>query len=248
MKAGREKAWLQALAALMALAGLLLAAPAARAAGTVTYLEPPVQVRRADTGAWVRLNPGDEVRGGDAIRTGRGGRVEITVGPRRVFRVGQVSEVELPSLSEPDTGGLRARLRLLGGRLWSSLVAPLQAQEEVRVDTTTATIGVKGTRFGVDHERERETSTVQVVEGTVEARPPAEETDEPTEVPGPREVAPPQEISEDQWMLLVQQDQKLVVRPGEAPQLGPMTPEDRADPWVQFNEGRDAALEAAAAE
>jgi hypothetical protein len=62
------------------------------------------------------------------------------------------------------------------------------------------------------------------------------------EIAGPREVAPPQEISRDEWLLLVTRDQKVVIRPGEVPQTEPLTAEDKADEWVRFNTERDSQL------
>jgi hypothetical protein len=240
------------LAGALALAALLLApllaipaaAGAATSAATVTYLEIPAQIKHKGASDWKVLNRGDEVREGDTIRTGMGGRVEVTISPKRVFRVGQATEVELPAF---DTKvGLHASFNVLVGRFWTSVRAPLAEAlgESVQVSTTTATIGIKGTQFGVDHDRVHEASQVTVVEGTVTAASPKEGGGK-QEVAGPREVAPPQEISRDQWLLLVSRNQKLLIRPGEAPKVEPMTAADKADEWVVFNHERDLAQDAA---
>jgi hypothetical protein len=64
------------------------------------------------------------------------------------------------------------------------------------------------------------------------------------EIAGPREVTPPQEVSRDEWLLLVSADQKVIIRPGEVPQIEPLTAEDKEDEWVKFNTTRDAEIAA----
>lgn len=214
-------------------------------AAKVTYLERPAQVKRAGTEEWAVLKLGDAVHSGDSIRTGMGARVEITVGDQRVFRIGQATEIELPELEDSTKNeGLRAKINLILGRFWGGLLKPLKQSygERFQVETATATIGVKGTQFGVDFDKESKASQVAVVTGTVAAQPPASEVSAPQEVPGPREVAPPQEISRGEWLVLVERDQKVIIRPGEVPQVEPLTPEDKADEWLRFNVERDRAM------
>ncbi len=229
----------------MPLAVALLLLPGLAWAAEVTYLKRPAEIKRRGTTTWQVLNLGDEVNAGDAIRTGFGGRVEVTLSSRRVFRVGEATEIEMPQLEDSEEKGIRARFRLLLGRFWGGLIRPLTRRRGQRfeVSTTVATIGVKGTQFGMDHDKATEQSKLLVLDGVVAAVPPGGEI-EREEVPGPREVAPPQEISEDEWLLLVERDQKLVIRPDEAPRVEPITPEERADEWVQFNLARDRALAA----
>jgi hypothetical protein len=227
---------------LLLLAALLLA-PLAAFAAKVTYLELPAQIKPKGATAWRSLSMGQEVREGDVIRTGMGGRVEVTIAEKRVFRIGQATEVELPAFAE--TSGLKATFNVLVGRFWGSIRAPLAETlgEKVEVQTTTATIGIKGTNFGVDHDRVTQASQVTVIEGTVSAAAP-KPVGGREEVSGPREVAPPAEISRDQWLLLVSRDQKVVIRPGQEPKVEAMTAADKADEWVVFNRERDQAQDA----
>lgn len=227
---------------LLALATLAVF-PALLAAAEVTFLARPVEVKRRGTQEWQVLKLGDQVNAGDAIRTGFGGRVEITISNKRVFRVGEATEIELPQLIDSEKKGIKAKFKLLLGRFWAGLIRPMRDQERERfeVSTPTATIGVKGTQFGVDYDKKRDASQVLVIDGTVAAVPPGQEVPV-VEIAGPREVAPPQEISLDEWMLLVSRDQKLIIRPGEIPQVEPLTPEDKEDEWVKFNIERDRNL------
>ncbi len=223
------------------LAALLLA-PMAVSAAKVTYLVKPAEVKRRGTQKWIALEMGDKVGQGDTVRTGFGARLELSITRKRQFRISQATEIYMDDLEEEKPrSGLRARVSLLLGRFWGSIRTPLSSAfgERVEVATPTATIGVKGTSFGVDHDKETQDTRVAVINGSVEVNPPPKEAVAPTEIEGPREVAPPQEVSREAWTALVGADQKLVIRPGEAPRTEPLTEEDKKDEWVAFNIQRD---------
>ncbi len=217
--------------------------PALASAAKVTYLKRPVEIKRKGETKWKVLRLGFTVNAGDTIRTGFGGRVEVTLSSKRVFRIGSASEVEMPELEDSPKRGLRARFRLHLGRFWGGLVRPLSRLrgQKFQVSTSSATIGVKGTQFGMDYDKKRKTSQLLVLDGKVAAVPPGDE-ERLVEVEGPREIAGPQEISEDEWLLLVERDQKVVIVPGEAPRVEPITDKDREDEWVQFNLERDRRM------
>ena len=219
---------------------LLFVLPVVLEAAEVTYLVKPVQILRKGGKNWKPLRMGDKVFEGDTIRTGMGARVEITISPKRQFRIGQASEVEIRGL-EATPKGMKANFGLILGRFWGSLRKPLSSvnQERFTVSTATATIGVKGTSFGVDYNKEDKSSVVAVVTGEVAVNPPPRPPALPTEIPGPREIAPPQQISRADWTQLVAKDQKVIIRPGEKPKLEPLTDEDKKDEWMAFNIARD---------
>lgn len=224
----------------------LLSAPALAWAAEVTYLEPPAEVKHKDSDQFVPLHLHDQVYAGDTIRTGKGGRVEITISHKRVFRIGQSSTVELPQLEDSSQEGLRARFNLLFGHFWGAVLRPLRnlQAEHFQVRTATATIGIKGTEFGVDYSTKTERTRAVVIKGVVTAESPPHEVGAPAPVPAPHEVPPPHQVSQAQWMLIVTQDQKLIVQPGETPRAEPLTAADKADEWVRFNTERDAQLAA----
>jgi len=243
----RESMAITRFARLFAITALVLCLMAATAmAAKVTYLKRPAEVQRQGKGEFATLNMGDEVIAGDVIRTGMGARVEVTISEKRVFRIGQATKISIPQMEDTKAKGFKARFNLTLGRFWGGVVKPLSdpATERFEVATETATIGVKGTSFGVDFNKDKDESSVLVLEGTIAAVPPGKDPSAPVEVAGPQEIAPPQEISRDEWTLLVTRDQKVIIRPGEAPSVEPLTAEDKEDEWVKFNMERDAALAA----
>ena len=235
--AGRMR-WLPLRTGLLGVFALLVALAAQ--AADVTYLEHPAQIKRKGTEEYVRLDMGAKVNQGDVIRTGMGARVEVTIEPKRLFRVGPATEIELPDFTVQ--GGMKTRVNVLLGRMWANIGSPLKeaAGESFQVTTKTATVGVKGTQFGVDYDKAQDSSQVSVIEGVVSAVPPP--STGVTEIAGPREIAPPQEISQSQWQILVLRDQKVIIRAGGIPQVVPLTAEDKADDWIAFNIQRDKAL------
>ncbi|MBI4083854.1 MAG: FecR domain-containing protein [Candidatus Lambdaproteobacteria bacterium] len=233
---------LVAVATLLAALAMLWLSAEVHAA-EVGYLVPPAQIKRKGTEVWQTLKLGDQVNEGDTLRTGMGARVEIRLKDLRVFRIGQATEVEMTGLQ--DDRGLRAKFGLILGQFWGSLVKPLARAtgEKFEVQTASATIGIKGTSFGVVFDKATGGVDVSVLTGEIVAVPPGKEIGPPTEVPGPREIAPPQEVSRDQWEVIVTRDQRLIIRPGEAPRTVPLTAEDKQDPWVAFNIERDRLLQ-----
>lgn len=225
------------------LIGASILLPTLAAAAKVTYLKRPAEIKRKGAREWRPLRLGFTVKGGDSIRTGFGGRVEVKVGSRRVFRVAEVTELEIPQLEETKKGGLRALFKLTLGRFWGGLIRPLKklSGDKFRVSTASATIGVKGTRFGMDYDPKTKVSRLLVLDGAVAAVPPGDE-DRLVEVEAPREIPGPQEITEEEWLLLARKNQKIVIRPGEAPRVEPITDEDLEDEWVRFNQERDRQL------
>jgi hypothetical protein len=219
----------------------VLASPAL--AAKVTLLQRPVEVKHAGQTKWQPLNVGDEVSEGDSVRTGHGGRVEITIADKRVFRVGEASEVTLDKLTLKD-GDMDGKVRVLLGRLWSAILVPLKESrgEQYIIETPTATMGIKGTRFGVDFDGKTKALATTVLEGKVVVNPAKEPAAPPTEVAGPRQVAPPQQITRQEWVLLVSANQKLIFVPGQDPKVVPITDEDRQDEWVKFNDARDGEM------
>ena len=231
-------------AALLAVACLLPDSPA-HAAGTavVTDLVKPAQVLRRGAKEWTFLNLTAEVHEGDHVRTGSGARVELTLSDGRVVRVGQRSEIEIPRLNNGENL-LNIKIGLLAGRLWGNLLRKLRLEhgEFLAVTTPTATMGIKGTQFGVDNDLERELVQVTVLQGVVAALPPGSDPGAPKEIAGPREVAPPQEITREAWEVLVGAQQKLILRPGRKPVLEAVQKQDLEDPWINYNLARDRAM------
>jgi hypothetical protein len=76
-------------------------------AGGVNLVSGDVKVRRAASADWLALSTEDELKGGDTVRTGATGRVEVLLNPGSYFRAGGNTEFTLASA---DLDGLRVEL------------------------------------------------------------------------------------------------------------------------------------------
>lgn len=76
-------------------------------AGGVNFVAGDVRVRRAGAKEWRELTAEDELRSGDAVRTGVAGRVEILLNPGSYFRAGGSTEF---TLEDANLDELRVRL------------------------------------------------------------------------------------------------------------------------------------------
>ena len=219
-------------------------------------MQAPLQIQRAGKTSWQNISVATASRvqlaDGDMLRTGRGGWAEIRLGKKRVLRLGELTKASLhEGLGDsPKTaprqrpGELRLALRLAAGKVWFAIGRKLNPRrEQLMIRTPTAVIGVKGTRFGVDHETALNVSKVKVLEGQVGATSPAAGfAEKPTAILAPQEVAPPAEVSQAQWVQAVLADQVLEVDATGMPQVRSLTPEEKKDPWLEFNQQRDVAL------
>jgi hypothetical protein len=76
-------------------------------AGGVNFVSGEVTFRRAGHDAWQQLATTDELKAGDAVRTGADGRAEILLNPGSYLRLGATSEFEL---TDPSLDSLRVKL------------------------------------------------------------------------------------------------------------------------------------------
>jgi hypothetical protein len=71
-------------------------------AGAVNFVSGDVRVRRAGETEWRELTMKDELKSGDAVRTGADGRVEMLLNPGSYFRAGEGAEFALADASLDD--------------------------------------------------------------------------------------------------------------------------------------------------
>jgi hypothetical protein len=71
-------------------------------AGGVNLVSGDVKVRRAASADWLALSTADELKGGDTVRTGADGRVEVLLNPGSYFRAGGGAEFTLASTDLDD--------------------------------------------------------------------------------------------------------------------------------------------------
>jgi hypothetical protein len=134
-------------------AAILLGASAASAqstaAGRIKVATGAVRV--VHTGSEFAARPGRLVYQGDLIRTGRDGRLGLTLGDDTRLSLGPDSELRLDRFSyAPESGQLALAIKLIRGiaAYVSGRIAKL-APDAVRIETPTAILGVRGTTLAI---------------------------------------------------------------------------------------------------
>lgn len=164
--AGIANRWARVFAgAVIAVCGLTLgvAHASADAHGTVTESIGEVEIGRGEPPVFTQAKKGGSVNPGDIIRTGRGGRIELTLG------AGTVRLYENSLLRVPDGKGSGHQVELSKGRSIFDVIKE-SVKDRFEIKTPEVVVSVKGTRFEVD--LRNDLAQVAVFRGTVGVRAP----------------------------------------------------------------------------
>jgi hypothetical protein len=223
-----------------ALVVALLPATAEAAAATVTFLSGDATRERAgQPGQKEKLAEKSELNEGDIVRTGKAGRIELTLTDQSILRLDGNSEFTLKAATT-DGDEKKFTGKLSFGKVWAKVNSVLGGQSHFDVETQNAVAGVRGTTFRVDAKHDA-SALVRVYAGAVAVagtRTPRAAHQEP----GARhEVAGPQEIDKKQYeKLLASMMQVKVSSTGELGEPEKFAESDDAkDAWVAFNQQRD---------
>lgn len=131
--------------------GFLATGVWAGTAGEVTHLSGTLSVKRAD-GASKLLSVKSDVQEGDTLTTEQGtyARVKFRDGAEVVMRPGTELKIDKYQFAEakPESDGMLISMLKGGLRAISGLIGK-RSREKVGFSTATATIGIRGTHFGM---------------------------------------------------------------------------------------------------
>jgi hypothetical protein len=225
----------------LCLAFALLALPLAAGAeglATVSLLKGQAFLSpRGDESKKQELKVGAAASEGDAVTTGEGSLLELTLPDRSVIRVAPSSRLLLEKTHFEPSGARTFSARLLFGSVWSKVSTVLGGDTKFEVKTDTAVAGVRGTTFRVDASRDR-SAVVSVFAGSVAVAggPVAQVEHKPGER---REKPPPREVNKAEWERLVLAMMKVKVSSaGEVSEPEKITEAD-LDDFAKFNQTRD---------
>lgn len=153
----RVQAFLLVAAALLLASQLAFAEPV----GTFTKVEGNVDVLRQSDSAAVRVRAGDPVSLGDAIRTKREGKAEITFRDQTVLQLAPETRIVVDEYTYRGDRArerglihlLRGKVRALVSKLRVSVLPVSRTDTSFNVRTPTAIAGVKGTEFIISYDR-----------------------------------------------------------------------------------------------
>jgi hypothetical protein len=134
---------------------------AAEPVGTFTKIEGSVDILRQSDTAVVRVRVGDAVSLGDAVRTKRDGKAEITFRDETAIQLAPETRITIDeytyradSSRERGLIGLfRGKVRAIVSKIKAAVIPVSRTDAGFNIKTATAIAGVKGTDFIVYYER-----------------------------------------------------------------------------------------------
>src|SRR3954469_122910 len=124
---------------------LVAASPAlAQLAGTVEGMQMPAWVQRA--GGRLPLFPGTQLRAGDQVVTGAGGRLLIKLAEGSAVKLGENAQMTFTEVA-PSKDLFKAVINVLQGafRFTTDVVSKAQTHREVTIRAAQVTAGIRGT-------------------------------------------------------------------------------------------------------
>jgi ferric-dicitrate binding protein FerR (iron transport regulator) len=135
---------------------------------SVLYQDGIVEVKSAGSDSWTPFVEGTAVGEGDELRTYAEGSVELELPDGSVLLIGPNSHVVIREMGMVEvTRKDSTRLELVFGRIRALVTDRTVESSLFEVETENVTIGVRGTDFGVTHDRESQRTDLICLDGTV---------------------------------------------------------------------------------
>jgi|GEM_PF-1157631 len=139
---------------------------------SVVYQEGIVEVKPAGSDTWTPYVEGTEIGEGDELRTYAEGSVELELPDGSMLLIGPNSHVVIRALGLVEVTRMDPTvLELVFGRIRALVVSQPEGTSPFQVETENATIGVRGTDFGVTHDKEAQRTDLICLDGEVAVEP-----------------------------------------------------------------------------
>jgi len=129
-------------------------------------------IKKVASGSWESLPLGTIIAKGDEIKTGKNGAVEIGLSGDSAVKIGAESHVIVKDVETVEVTRLYTnRFELLYGKIRAAVAPFVNKKSSFVIETENATVGVRGTQFGVAHDPERKETDIACLDGSVELKP-----------------------------------------------------------------------------
>jgi ferric-dicitrate binding protein FerR (iron transport regulator) len=156
------------LVPLLVIAGFATAYGENPADAVVVYTRGDAKVKFNEAADFVRLVGRTRLGAGDVLETGDKTKVELELSDESMIVIGENSRVVIKELNTVEVTRIsRSAFELLKGRI-RAIVNPFAGNDSrFTIETSNATVGVRGTDFGVAYIPSEEVTHLLTVEGTV---------------------------------------------------------------------------------
>lgn len=197
---------------------------------------------------WQVLKVGYFLRGGEEVATAAKSLLELTLPDRSKIRFADNTRFKVLQMNV-YTGTKNVKLYVSIGRIWAKVSKLVDKRDKFELTCNNAVCGVRGTVYRINV-NEDDSAIVKVYDGLVHVAGVAKKRLEspqvvgaPTEVAGPKPVPGPQEVTMEQWGVIVKAMQQIAIRSdGMAETPRDFTEQEDTDPWVDWNRTKDRQL------
>jgi len=135
---------------------------------TVVRTEGFVDVKYGAGGISTALKTGDRVGPGDLIQTDDTGTAELMLADKSVIKIGPLSRVLIKQADTIEvTKTTRSTFELLKGKIRAVVTPLINRESSFTIKTNNATVGVRGTDFGITYDSDLDSTYVLGLSGCV---------------------------------------------------------------------------------
>lgn len=154
--------------ALLLISGTVYATKESLREITIVRVDGYVDVRYGGSDEFVSVTPGDTIGPGDIIRTDEKGAAELLLADKSVVKVGPLSRVLVKDVATIEvTRVSKTTFELITGKIRAVVKPLLNRESSFTIKTNNATVGVRGTDFGVIYDPDRDATYVLGISGCV---------------------------------------------------------------------------------
>jgi len=210
--------------------------------GNVALKEPPQE--------WNKAQLDQSVKEGEWLRTQTESRCELTIIDGTVIRIDESTNLQIEGLEVEGDPILHLKLNVPLGRIWTN-VKKLSKGSKFNVKNPVVVAGVRGTVYSMDVLPDS-SAKIKVYKGEVNvSNEPLKKRMEQKkglgkvkQVPGPHQIKGPQEVSIEQWLVIVKAQQEMWISKTGRYSIKPFSIEKdiKKNEWAKWNIERDKSL------
>lgn len=124
---------------------------------TVESVTGTVSILKAGGEKSITPEKGTILEHGDRIITGKGASLSLKIDDDKYIKVDEKSYLSLSELISSESEGTDTGIKLFLGKIWASITKPLEKDDSFTIETPTAVMGAKGTKFVVKYTMNKKT-------------------------------------------------------------------------------------------
>jgi hypothetical protein len=214
----------------------------------VSLVEGTAQVLPPGEKAQQVLKVGYLLEGGEEVSTAPRSRLELTLPDNSKIRFADNTRFKVLQM-DVDSDAKNVKFHVSIGRVWAKVRKLVGKKDKFELTCNNAVCGVRGTVYRINV-NDDDSAMVKVYDGLVHVAGVVKKRIEapqvvgaPTEIAGPKTIRGPQEVTMQEWGVIVKSMQQIAIRSdGTAEVPRDFTEQEDKYPWVDWNKTKDQQL------